>query len=437
MKEKRLFKVATPIIIELIFLMLYGTVDTLMLSNYSDNAAGSVGIANTLFLLFAIVINVIALGIGAIASQYVGKEEIQNAKDVLKTGFYATLLLSIILWLLLFFLRGPLLRLVGIDRLLFDDAMIYLKWASVSIVFISMRTSLATGYRVFSENKYVMIVMTISNIINVILNYILIYGFWIIPELGVEGAAIGTMISRGIATLIFIIGSYTLLGMKLHKVVLDRIYLKRMVQVGLFGALENTAWNIMQVFIVAIVNQLDVTSVLARTYTLNLLGYIFTFSFALATANSVIIGYYIGENNHEKGYQETFRTLKIALKGVLLVALIMNVLSFILFPIFTTNQDVITLARQMLLMAFFIEIGRTFNLIFISALRTAGDVRYPLVMGMMSMAIMGVGMSYIFAIILGLGLLGVFIGFALDELTRGLLNMLKFKTKAWYQIKLT
>ncbi len=90
------------------------------------------------------------------------------------------------------------------------------------------------------------------------------------------------------------IGSYTLLGMKLHKVVLDKsIYLKRMVQVGLFGALENTAWNIMQVFIVAIVNELNVTSVLARTYTLNLLGYIFTFSFALATANSVIIGYYI------------------------------------------------------------------------------------------------------------------------------------------------
>lgn len=125
------------------------------------------------------------------------------------------------------------------------------------------------------------------------------------------------MISRGIATLIFIIGSYTLLGMKLHKVVLDRIYLKRMIQVGFFGELENTAWNIMQVFIVANVNQLDVTSVLARTYTLNLLGYIFTFSFALATSNKVIIGYYIGEDNHEKGYQETFKKLKIALKGVL------------------------------------------------------------------------------------------------------------------------
>ncbi len=108
----------------------------------------------------------------------------------------------------------------------------------------------------------------------------------------------------------------------------------------------------------------------------------------------------------------------------------MNVLSFILFPIFTSNQDVITLADKMLLMAFFIEKGRTLNLIFISALRTAGDVKYPLVMGMISMAIMGVGMSYVFAIVLGLGLLGVFIGFALDELTRGLLNMLKFKSKS-------
>ena len=437
MKEKRLFKVATPIIIELLFLMLYGTVDTLMLSNYSDNAAGSVGIANTLFLLFAIVINVIALGIGAIASQYVGKEEIQSAKDVLKTGFYATLLLSIVLWLLLFFLRGPLLRLVGIDPNLFDDAMVYLKWASVSIIFISMRTSLATGYRVFSENKYVMLVMTLSNIINVGLNFILIYGFWFIPELGVEGAAIGSMISRAIATIIFIIGSYTLLGMKLHKVVLDRVYFKRMVKVGFFGALENTAWNIMQVFVVAIVNQLDVTSVLARTYTLNLLGYIFTFSFALATANGVIIGYYIGENNHEQGFKETFKTFRIAIKGVLMVALVMNLLSFLLFPIFTSNQEVIDLARMMLLMAFLVETGRTLNLIFITALRTSGDVRYPLVMGMISMAVMGVGMSYVFAIVLGFGLIGVFIGFALDELTRGLLNMLKFRSKAWYQIQLT
>lgn len=55
----------------------------------------------------------------------------------------------------------------------------------------------------------------------------------------------------------------------------------------------------------------------------------------------------------------------------------------------------------------------------------------------LTMAVMGVGMSYIFAIILGLGLLGVFIGFALEELTRGLVNMLKFITKAWYQMKLS
>lgn len=74
---------------------------------------------------------------------------------------------------------------------------------------------------------------------------------------------------------------------------------------------------------------------------------------------------------------------------------------------------------------------------FITALRTASDDKYPLFMVMISMDIMGVGMSYVSVIILGLGLLAVFIGFAVDELTRGILNMLNFKTKAWYQIKLT
>lgn len=130
MKETRLFKVALPIFIELLFLTIYGTVDTLMLSNYSKEAVGAVGIANTLFMLFAILINIVALGIGSVASQYVGNNQLQKAKDTIKTGTYATICISTILFIALFFLRMPLLRLIGTDASLFNDAERYLKWAS-------------------------------------------------------------------------------------------------------------------------------------------------------------------------------------------------------------------------------------------------------------------------------------------------------------------
>lgn len=130
MKETRLFKVALPIFIELLFLTIYGTVDTLMLSNYSKEAVGAVGIANTLFMLFAILINIVALGIGSVASQYVGNNQLQKAKDTIKTGTYATIFISTILFIALFFLRMPLLRLIGTDASLFNDAERYLKWAS-------------------------------------------------------------------------------------------------------------------------------------------------------------------------------------------------------------------------------------------------------------------------------------------------------------------
>ena len=162
MKEKNVIKVSIPIFIELVFLTLYGSVDTIMLSRYSDTAAGSVSVANQLFMLFAILINVIALGIGAVASQYVGANQIQKAKDTIKTGLYASIIIGVILFIMLFIFRASILQLVGIDEALFDDAFMYLKWVSVSIIFLAIRVVLSTGFRVFSKSGLVTKIMIIA-----------------------------------------------------------------------------------------------------------------------------------------------------------------------------------------------------------------------------------------------------------------------------------
>ncbi len=436
MKETNLFKVAWPIFIELLFLTLYGTVDTLMLSNYSKEAVGAVGIANTLFMLFAILINIIALGIGSVASQYVGANQIQKAKDTIKTGTYVTIMISTGLFIALFFLRGPLLELVGTDITLLSDADAYLKWASMSIIFLGMRVTLSTGYRVFSKGREVMVIMVIGNIFNMLLNLILIYGFWFIPSLGAEGAAIGTLIARGITVLIFIYGSYKLLGMKLHKFVLDMFVLKKTVRVGLPSALENLSWNIAQVFIIRFVNDISVDAVVARTYILNIMSYIFLLGFALATANAIIVGYYIGEKRPEEAYKQTFKTRKIALLGTWPVIGIIIILRQVILTIYTQDPVIIDLASNVMFMVLFIETGRLHNLIFISALRAAGDTIFVLIAGVLVMFSMHVGLGYLFTYVLELGLLGILLANTMDEVVRAIVNILRFKTNKWQKIQL-
>ena len=436
MKETRLFKVAFPIFIELLFLTLYGTVDTLMLSNYSKEAVGAVGIANILFMLFAILINIIALGIGSVASQYVGNNQLQKAKDTIKTGTYATLFISIILFLALFFLRMPLLRLIGTDETLFNDAELYLKWASISIIFLGIRVTLSTGYRVFSKSNAVMYIMVIGNIFNMLLNVVLIYGFWFIPSLGAEGAAIGTLIARAITVGIFVYGSYKLLDIKLHRFVLNIDVLKKTVGVGLPSALENLGWNIAQVFIIRYVNDIGVDQMIARTYILNMMSYIFLLAFALATANGIIVGYHIGDKKPEEAYKQTFISRKYAMLGTWPVIAVMIVFGQLILRIYTQDEVVIKLANDVLWLIFFLETARANNLIFIAALRAAGDTFVILIGGVTIMFALNVGLGFVFTYILELGLTGILLAASLDEIGRALFNIQRFKSKKWMQIKL-
>ena len=436
MKETRLFKVAFPIFIELLFLTLYGTVDTLMLSNYSKEAVGAVGIANILFMLFAILINIIALGIGSVASQYVGNNQLQKAKDTIKTGTYATLFISIILFLALFFLRMPLLRLIGTDETLFNDAELYLKWASISIIFLGIRVTLSTGYRVFSKSNAVMYIMVIGNIFNMLLNLVLIYGFWFIPSLGAEGAAIGTLIARAITVGIFVYGSYKLLDIKLHRFVLNIDVLKKTVGVGLPSALENLGWNIAQVFIIRYVNDIGVDQMIARTYILNMMSYIFLLAFALATANGIIVGYHIGDKKPEEAYKQTFISRKYAMLGTWPVIAVMIVFGQLILRIYTQDEVVIKLANDVLWLIFFLETARANNLIFIAALRAAGDTFVILIGGVTIMFALNVGLGFVFTYILELGLTGILLAASLDEMGRALFNIQRFKSKKWMQIKL-
>lgn len=434
--EKNIYRLTFPIFIEVLFFTLMGTLDTLMLSRYSDTAVASVGVSNQILFLFGIIINVVAIGIGVVAAQYLGAKQIEKAKDTVVTGFYANLILGTVLTVLVLLLGNWFLQIIHTDPILMDNALIYIRIAGLSLVFTSLRIALSTGFRSFSKPKIVMVIMIIGNIINVGLNAVLIYGLFGFDELGVMGAALGTLYARIFMVIALVVMTYISLGIKLHKVRLHLSHLKKIVMIGFPAALENLMWNIAQIFIIAIINRVGVNAVIARTYIYTILSFIFIFSFSFASGNAIIVGYYIGEKTPDEAYKHTFKAFRISLVLVVTMTVLLNIFGDTILRIFTDDLEIIRMAKSVLLFAVLLEIGRSMNLVFIYALRSAGDTVFPVIMAVLSMFGIAVLFSYIFAISFEMGIVGIFLASMMDELVRGVTMVYRWMSRKWVTMQL-
>ncbi|MFA6801380.1 MAG: MATE family efflux transporter [Acholeplasmataceae bacterium] len=434
--EKNIFKISWPIFLELLFFTLLGTVDTIMLSNYSDTAVGSVGVSNRILNLIAILVNIVAAGIGVVVAQYLGANQIKKAKDAAVTGVVGNFILGIFLSGILIFFGEWFIHLIGTNDIFIDDSVIYLKIVGFSTLFISLRVGLSTIFRSFSHPKVVMYIMGVGNLVNIVMNAILIYGLFGIPSLGVEGAAIGTLVARIVMVILLIIYTYKILNIKLHKIRFYVEHLKKILFVGIPSALENVMYNIAQIIILVFVNRMVPDAVIAQSYIALILSFVFIFSFSFAIGNSIIVGYYIGEGEFEKAHKETNHTIKIAFITLFVVTSLLNIFAYPLISLFTSNPEITKMIRQVLYLSLFIEIGRSMNLVFISALRSAGDTIFPVVMAVISMFGISVVFSYLFGLRLELGILGVFIATAMDEIFRGFSMFIRWQSKKWMNMNL-
>jgi len=271
----------------------------------------------------------------------------------------------------------------------------------------------------------------VGNILNIIGNAILINGYLGFPRLGILGAAISTLIVRFFMLSAYLFLLYKVIGLRPKHLRIDIQTTKQVLQIGLPSALEVWTYTLMQGIVLSMINQLGPEYTTARTYINTILTYIYIFSLAFAAANAVMTGYYIGERNFNKAHQETLKTAFRSFLVVLSMTLIVNLTSGLILSFFTQNEVIVKTVRTVLWVAIILEFSRSLNLIFIQALRSAGDTTFPLVMAILSMLGVAATMAYVLGIHLGLGLLGIYLAYAMDELLRGILMLTRWQSRKW------
>lgn len=205
-------------------------------------------------------------------------------------------------------------------------------------------------------------------------------------------------------------------------------------KIGVPSAGEQLSYNASQMVITYFVAQLGTIAITTKVYTQNIMMFIFLFSVAIGQGTQILIGHMIGAGKIEDAYVRALKSLRISIFISLATAGVIYLVAKPFLGIFTDNGSIIEAGTVLLLMTVVLEPGRAFNLIMISSLRSAGDVKFPVYIGILVMWGISVTFAWFFGIFLGLGLIGIWIGFIADEWLRGVLMLRRWKQRNWVRM---
>ncbi|WP_050614285.1 MATE family efflux transporter [Bacillus testis] len=433
-KQLTLFALTWPLFVELFLHMLMGNADTLMLSLYSDNSVAAVGVSNQILALVIVMFGFIATGTAILVAQNLGAKNPLAAAEVSVISLAANFAFGLILSITVFFSSKTLLHLMDLPAELMEEAHSYLSIVGGLAFIQAVIMTAGAILRSYGFTKDAMYVTIAMNALNIIGNYLFIFGPFGIPVLGVKGVAISTSISRVLGLIAILILLVKRVPNKLDFLGVFRMpyqHLKNLLAIGIPSAGEQLSYNGSQMMITYFITMMGTEALTTRVYTTNLMMFIYLFAIAISQGTQIMVGHQIGARKYEEAYARCLKSLRMAILISFLCALTFSIFSKPLLSIFTDNQNILIAGSLLIWLTIILEPGRAFNIVIINSLRATGDVRYPVIVGILSMWGVSVTLSYILGIKLAWGLFGVWIAFIVDEWLRGLLMLHRWKSRAW------
>lgn len=382
-----------------------------------------------------LVFEVITSGTTILCSQYIGaKKTKDDMYKVIGTSIKVNLILGILVSIAMFIFATPILTMMNLKGLMLEFGREYLIIVGGFVIFQAIDSTFTAIIISYGFTKVTMFATLIMNVVNIVLNYSLIYGNFGLPRLGVQGAAIGTTISKIVGGIILGIFLFKKI---IHDFKLKYIYkfykeeFKKILFIGVPSAGESVAYNIAKLVDTVILTHISIVAVNTNSYINNIIMYIYILAVSIGQGTAILVGRLVGSGEEDKAYKLCLSSFKKAFMASLIVSVVVAFFSKNIFHIFTDNMEIIKLGSTILFLDIILETGRAFNVVIINCLRAAGDVRFPVYIGIVSMWLIGVLLAFILAIPCKLGFPGMWIALALDEWTRGLIVNYRWRKGSW------
>ncbi len=431
--KRQLASLTGPIFIETLLIMTLGAVDTVMLSRHSDASVAAVGVVNQIVMLCFLVFEVINLGTSVLVSQYLGARLNDRLEKVVAVSLIVNLVIGLAISALLYFGATTILRLMGLNDLLLGEGLGYMRIVGAFAFFQALSLTASAALRASNRAIYPMVVVGIVNILNIAGNYILIFGRFGAPALGVEGAAISTATSRAIAMVILNIILFHTVIRRFPLEIFRRFptrELTNLLKIGVPSAGEQFSYSYAQIVMTFFINMLGLEVLAARTYVVNIVMFGYLFCIAISQGGAITIGHLVGKGKIRGAFILGKYVMRLALIITVAQSLTIAAGGHWILSLLTDNPEIITIGATLLWLDVLVEIGRPVNIFATNALRATGDVNYPFYVGLIVMWTLQVAGGYLTGIYFGLGIYALWLMIASDEITRGIIF-----TRRWWSMK--
>ena len=386
---KTLITLCIPIIIQNLLSNLINMIDTVMVGGLGEVSVASIGIANQYFFLYNMALSGIIGGAALFIAQFYGKSDKDNIRKITALSVISSLVLGIIFMLVAIFSPKFIINFFSQDEQVIKVAVNYFLIIGFCYPIIAINNVFSMGSRSIRNPKLGMICSTISLSINIILNYIFIFGKLGMPALGASGAALATVIARIIELILlityiyFIKNDYELRFTFKDIKVINKDLVKAYVSKTIPTFLNDTLWAFGTVLYAVAYSRAGTSAIAASQIASSTGNFFIITAVCVAIGSSIMIGNELGADNIEKAidYSKKFSKLVtivgIIFGGLLIISIPMLLKIFSVSP--SLAPDIINIFIIMgVLMAL-----KTFNtFIIIGVLRSGGDTKYALFLEM-------------------------------------------------------
>jgi len=432
--NRALKRLIAPMIIEQFLAILVGMSDSIMVATVGEHAVSGVSLVDNIFILLIYLFAALATGGAVVMGQYLGQNKHEKANRAVNQLILFTALFAICIMIGLYLARNLILHRVfgAIEANVMEASKTYLLIVSASIPFIALYNAGAAVFRTMGNSKVPMYLSMMMNAINVGGNAILIFGF----GMGVAGAATSTLVSRVISAVAIIL----LLCSPEHLLHLERPFsfkldfgmLKKIAYIGIPNGLENGMFQLGKIMVLSMITGFGTAAIAANAVSNIIATFQVLPGMSVGMAVITVCSRCVGAGDYEAARYYTRKILKL----VHILIIVFSVTTLVALPgimhLYNLSDDAMTFTKQIIWyhgICCMLIWPEAFTLP--NTLRAASDVKFCMILSIISMWVFRIAFSYIIAVRMGMGVLGVWIAMTVDWAVRAVLFIIRYRGKRW------
>lgn len=436
--NRALVLLAIPMILEMSMESLFALVDAYFVGGLGKAAVATVGLTESvLSLIYAVAVG-ISMAATAVIARRIGEKNPEGASHAAVQALYLAMGFSVLVSILGVAFSREILGLMGADPVMIENGHVYTKIALGSNVVVVLLFLINGIFRGAGEASMAMRSLVLANVLNIILCPLLIYGAGPLPAMGLEGAAIATLIGRGAGVcyqLYHLFGGAKLVRIAWRHLRPDMGMIVKMVKLASGGTLQFLIGSASWIFLIRIISQFGEDALAGYTFAIRVIIFAILPAWGLANAAATLVGQNLGANEPDRAEKSVWKAAYMNMFFLGGISVLFMIFAPQILRIFSHDPGVLAYGTEGLRLISIGYVFYAFGMVMAQSFNGAGDTKTPTFINLFGFWVLQIPLAWLLAIVFKWGPTGVFWAIVIAESAIATTAVIIFRKGNWKKVK--